>query len=210
MEVAMSPSRDLSLAWLFVLGAAITAAAQPTPPRYHASHGTTLNVFGGVASGGSDSGGLFGGAVGWEFTPWFGIEGDAAWLDRRGANEDFAATASLHVNLTGRRTAVPFLKGGIGLYHARFANEAGVGPEFYRRRLGNVQSTIGRSLTFTDPAIVAGGGVNLFLSRHVAVRPQVEAIMAVRGSRTHVVTAFTMHLAYHFEDHPITSSRTRR
>jgi Outer membrane protein beta-barrel domain len=212
----MYHTRHLALAALLVLAASATAAAQPTQAAYPPGHGTTLNGFGGVATASSEPGALFGGAVGWEITPWFGIEGNASWLDRPAGEEGFTAAASALVNLTGRQTVVPFVKGGFGLYRASFADADHVTPEFYRQRLGEGGSSLatpqaftdpsGTRQTFTDPAFVAGGGLNLFLSRHVALRPQIEAIIVTRDSRSHVVTAFTLHLAYHFEEHPITPS----
>jgi len=200
----------LMLACLLVFGTAATAAAQPRAPAYHTNHGTTLNVFGGVATASSDTGGLFGGAAGWEITPWFGIEGDAAWLDRPDGEEGFKGALSVHANLLGRHTVVPFLKGGFGLYHAAFASAGQVTPHFYRRRLDAATTVPETNQSFTDPTFVAGGGVNVFLSSHVALRPQVEAIIAVRDSQSYVVTAFTLHLAYHFEEHPITPGRATR
>ena len=59
-------------------------------------------------------------------------------------------------------------------------------------------------MNFTDPSFILGGGVNLFVTRHVALRPDVEAKLVRRNSQNYVVTAVSVHLAYHFEDHPMT------
>jgi hypothetical protein len=80
-------------------------------------------------------------------------------------------------------------------------------PEFYRRRVG---PGFGTTHTFTDPSFVVGGGVNVFTSRHWAIRPEVEAIVVRRQSRSYVVTAVTVGVAYHFEEHPVTPPRERK
>jgi hypothetical protein len=59
------------------------------------------------------------------------------------------------------------------------------------------------------PSFILGGGVNLFATRHVAIRPDVEAKIVRRNSQNYVVSAVSVHIAYHFEDHPITPSRSR-
>jgi hypothetical protein len=78
-------------------------------------------------------------------------------------------------------------------------------PDFYRRRLP--PDTFGVRHTFTDPSFIAGGGVNLFVSRHLAIRPEVQAMVVRRDSNQLVVTAATAHVVYHFEEHPVTPSR---
>jgi hypothetical protein len=64
--------------------------------------------------------------------------------------------------------------------------------------------------TFTDPALVLGGGVNVFFNRHIAVRPDLEAMVVMRDSHRYVVTTAAIHLAFHFEDHPVTPARRGR
>jgi hypothetical protein len=63
---------------------------------------------------------------------------------------------------------------------------------------------LGVSATFTDPSVVFGGGLNVFVSRHVAIRPNLEATVIMRDRQTHMVGSAAVHLAYHFKDHPIT------
>ena len=65
-------------------------------------------------------------------------------------------------------------------------------------------SDLGGTAEFTDPSLAGGGGTNVFLSRHWAIRPQVIATVVLGHSRSYVVTTGTVHLAYHFEDHPVT------
>jgi hypothetical protein len=51
--------------------------------------------------------------------------------------------------------------------------------------------------------------LNVFVARHLAIRPDVEATIVRRNAQNYVVTAVSVHMAYHFEDHPITPSRSR-
>jgi hypothetical protein len=210
VEAEMTDAKALLRAGCLVLGIAAGAAAQPAPVESNVwSRGTTAGLFGGVASASSDSGLVLGSAAGWEVTRWVGIEGSVAWLDRRGSGEAFAATLAAHANLTSRRPIVPFVKGEIGLYRMT----AGPGlediPEFYRRRLGpgDPSMTGVGSQTFTDPSVVLGGGVNVFATRHLAIRPELTAAIVQRQGRSHVVTAVVMQIAYHFEEHAITPGR---
>jgi hypothetical protein len=212
MEAVMNAIRHLCLAPLLVAAISVAAAAQPSPniPYSGGNTCTTLNGFGGAAWADSDPGGMFGGALGWEFTPWFGIEGSASWFDRPGNEGGFSASFDGHLKLPASEAVVPFLKGGFGLYRASFEGDGEEMPMFYRHRLHATGTGVEQSQAFTDPAFVLGGGISLFLSRHLSLRPDVTAILAVRDSDTRVITTVTLHVAYHFEDHPITPSRLGR
>jgi hypothetical protein len=123
--------------------------------------------------------------------------------------EAFAATLSAHVNVTPPRRLVPFLKGGVGLYRASVeAGRPGV-PDFYRRRLDDGPSGLRRMQSFTDPALVLGGGASIFATRHFAIRPEIEAIVARRQAQSFVVAAASVRLVYHFEEHPVDLPRTK-
>jgi hypothetical protein len=191
------------LATCLVLALATGVAAQPAAGDDW-SRGTTINLFAGAASASSTLGPLAGGAVGWEVTPRFGVEGSAAWLDRGRSAAAFAAALSAHLNLRRPRTTVPFIMGGIGLYRVSFDVSRDAIPDFYGRRLGAGETDLGPTRTFTDPALVAGAGVNVFATRKWAIRPQVQTMVVRRHSRSHPVTAVTLHVAYHLEEHPIT------
>jgi hypothetical protein len=202
----MAVIRRLLLAGALILAGYSAGAAQTAPGNIW-RHGTTANIFAGVASSASRTRSIAGGAVGWEVTPWVGLEGRFTWQDRSEDQDAFAAELSAHVNLLRARPVVPFVKGGVGLYRASFGRVLDDVPEFYRRRLAPPDPALRARQTFTDPSFVFGGGVNVYVSRHVAIRPEVEAIMVRRDGRGHVVTAVTVHLAYHFEEHPITPGR---
>jgi len=76
-------------------------------------------------------------------------------------------------------------------------------PQFYRERM-TTMNLVGNKVTFTDPSIVGGGGVNVFLTRKWTIRPEVLATIALRDSRSFVVTTAALRLGYHFEGHPVT------
>lgn len=197
----------LQCAVLGVLVAAATASAQTltAPSGNMWSHGSTLNVFGGAAAASGDRATAGGGAFGWELTPRFALEGSGTWLDWGQGAHAFTAAMTAQVGLATPRPFIPFLAGGVGLYHASFNRVDGAMPGFYRRRMGALFD-MGRTTSFTDPSLAGGGGINVFVSRHWAIRPEVMATVVLRNSRSFVVTTGTVHLAYHFEDHPVTPS----
>jgi hypothetical protein len=205
----MAKSRPvfIAAAVLMVLCRSDIASAQIAPPLNMWTHGTTVNVFAGAASASSETAPLAGGAVGWEVTRRVALEGAGWWLNRRNGAEAFAAELKALVNVTAARPVVPFVESGIGLYRASFDSSRGTIPGFYQGRTAGNAVNVTR-MTFTDPSFILGGGVNLFVTRHVAIRPDVEAKIVRRHSQNYVVTAVSVHMAYHFEDHPITPSRS--
>lgn len=198
----------ITAAVLLFLSASGVASAQLKAPPNMWIHGTNVNLFVGAASASSETGPLAGGAVGWEVTRRVALEGSGSWLNRRNGAEAFAADLKALVNVTAARPVVPFLEGGIGLYRASFDSSLGTLPGFYQGRTTGNGTNVTR-MAFTDPSFILGGGVNLFATRHIAIRPDVEAKIVRRNSQNYVVTAVSVHMAYHFEDHPITPSQSR-
>jgi opacity protein-like surface antigen len=167
-------------------------------------HGTTLSGFVGAASTARDTGGAAGLSLGWEVTPRFGVEGRGIWLLSGDTEDAFAATLAARVAIPPGRPVVPFASAGVGLYRATFDAIGGTVPDFYRRRVTSPGS--GRQ-TFTDFAVSFGGGVDFFLTRHVAVRPEVNVLLATTRVDLRATTVYGAQLAYHFESHPITPQR---
>jgi hypothetical protein len=194
---------------LFITVATASAQGPPSPDVRVApagntwNHGTTLNVFGGAATVSGDRAAIAGGAFGWEIKPWFAIEGGGTWLDWGQAAHAFAPSIAAQASLLTARPLLPFLTGGVGLYHASFNRLDNAMPRFYRRRMMRM-ADMGSTVTFTDPSVVGGGGVNLFVSRHWTIRPEIVATAVLRNSHGFVVTTGAVRLAYHFEDHPVT------
>jgi hypothetical protein len=188
----------------------VPASAQTLVRTTAWTHGTTVNVFGGAARTEADTQPLIGTSIGWEITPAIAIEGSGYWFDHGEDAERFAAALKLQAGLPVSRPVVPFLAAGIGLYRASFDPASSTIPDFYRGRIGTTGAAAGTLNTFTDPSFIVGGGVNVFLSRHIAIRPDVEATFVRRNAQHLLVTVAAVHLAYHFEDHPITPRRTAR
>jgi hypothetical protein len=161
--------------------------------------GTTLTLTPGVAWGNSDAGGTLGGAIGWEVTPRFAVEGLGTWLNRAAASEAFSAAIRARYALIPRRSA-PFLEGGFGLYRTTIDPTSGSVPDFYMNRIDDLT----RRQTFTDPAFVAGGGWSFFVSRHIAIQPALEGTFVTRDGHGYVLTSAVVRFGYHFEDHPVT------
>src|SRR6185369_10497188 len=148
---------------LFIFVATASAQGPPppdvrvAPPGNMWSHGTTLAVFGGPAAVSGDRAAIAGGAFGWEIRPWFAIEGGGTWLDWGQAAHAFAPSVTAQAALLTRRPVVPFVTGGVGLYHASFNRLDTTMPGFYRRRMMGM-SDMGSTATFTDPSVVGGAG----------------------------------------------------
>ena len=61
--------------------------------------------------------------------------------------------------------------------------------------------------TFDDFAARLGAGVEIYLSRHVSIRPEIEVVGVTDRDHLRTVPIAGVLLAYHFESHPITPSR---
>ena len=167
------------------------------------SRGTTLSGFAGMATDGDHWGPVIGGVAGYEITPRFTIEGSGSWLEFGEGMNAFAGAIKLRARLSGRRTVDPFVLGGVGFYRASFDRPSSVAPGFYRNRL-RAQGTGLGDTSFTDPALVVGAGVNVFVTRHFALRPDVESFIILRNRRSMAVTTLSLHAVFHIESHPVT------
>lgn len=143
--------------------------------------------------------------MGWDLTPRFAIEAGGEWMEWGAGSHGFAAAIAAQTGLAGGRRLMPFVTGGIGLYHASFDRPGRAIPDFYNRRMTSnpLRAT---APAFTDPTVVFGGGVNTFINRNWAVRPDVREMVVLRNSRSYFVTAFAVHVAYHFEDRSVSPS----
>jgi hypothetical protein len=192
-----------------VLVAAVVAvpnASAQNSQRDDWRQGTELSAFAGAASTSSDTGAAAGAALAWELTPRFTIEGSGIWTDGPRGSTSFAAIAGSRVNLLPRRTVVPFLSGGIGVFRSSFGGDTSAMPDFYHRRMMRTAGSY-RDREFTDLAFAIGGGVDVFLQRHLALRPDVRVLLITADSRLRPVALVGVHLAYHFESHNVTPTR---
>jgi Outer membrane protein beta-barrel domain len=204
--------RTLYIGWpALVLFAFSTHASAQTVTRGNDwRHGTTLNVFAGAGTDASDTGPLVGTSVGWEITPMTAVEGSGYWLRRGTGAEGFAAALKLQAGLNLGRAAIPFLEAGVGLYRTSFDSTATSVPDFYGRRMAAIDRAPGTTSTFTDPSFVLGGGVNVFVTPHIAIRPDIESMIVRRDAQNYFLTAVAVHMAYHFESHPVSRARRSR
>jgi hypothetical protein len=184
-----------------------TALAQSPVAPGEWNRCTTLTAFVAASGDTTQVGTALGGAIGWDITPAIGIEGAGAWAEFGQDTTAFSGTLKVRARVGGTRTIDPFFLAGIGMYHTSFGENDTAIPDFYRRRIESGENAFTR--TFTDPSLVAGGGVSLFLSRHVAIRPDIEAAIVFANGSSHVVTTAAVHLVFHFESHPVTPARRR-
>jgi hypothetical protein len=187
----------------------VATAAQSDVRANEWSRGTTLNGFVGATMDSAQSGPAVGGAMGWELRPNVAIEGGGAWTEFGHGTTSFAGALKVRLRVAGQRRVDPFVQAGIGLYRATFGADDTALPEFYRRRILAPAPGRGASRTFTDPTVLAGGGLSIFVNRHFALRPDADAAFVLRGGRSHVVTTVALHAVYHFESHPVTPARRR-
>ena len=200
--------RCVTFAGLIVLllaGGAFAQSAAPNSTDW--THGTTLNVFGGIGVDRAHTAGAAGAAVGWEVTRGFAIEGTGTWFEWGDGANGFAADLAALVTLRSPRRLAPFVKGGVGLYHASFDTARSPMPAFYLNRL-RPDGGFGDRATFTDPTIVVAGGLTAWVSDRVSIRPEVDVKIVTRQSDAHPIAAADVRIAYHFEDHP-RESRSR-
>ena len=182
---------------LAVMIAAPMARAQTTAAGPW-QQGALFSAFVGAARAASDTSAVTGVGLGWEVTDHFGLEGRGAWFHPGTGQSGFAAMLLPRVLFLPSRRANPFVAAGVGMYRASFDTVANAMPEFYRRRV-TVASPYGQ--TFDDFMLVAGGGVDVFASGHLAIRPEVTVQFVMNGSNTRAVPVYGVHLEYHFESH---------
>ena len=192
---------------IFLLATPAAVAAQSTTDFTRC---TTANFMGGVSFDNSNPTGVLGGAFGWELTARLNIETTARWLVPKDGADAFAFLFTVQAPLLARRTFVPFVSGGAGVYSANFDSGSTAIPEFYSQRMTPPGVPSGSAERFTDPAVVLGGGVSIFASRNVSVRPEVETIWLRSDGMNHFVTSVMVRFAYHFEEHRITAAARPR
>lgn len=183
--------------------ASVAVAQALTTDEWH--QGSALALFGGMTLSDSTQSAL-GGSIVWELTPRLSIDAGGRWLGVTGDTDTVFGSVGVRYVVTGTRPVTPYVNAGIGLYRASFPAVLPHGmPEFYRRRMAGMQAPSRR--TFDDFAARAGAGVEIYLNRHVSIRPEIEIIGVTDRSHTRIIPLAGVHLAYHFESHPITPSR---
>ena len=176
-------------------------------PREEWQRGTTLAGFIGSTVDGSSANMAAGASFGWEIVRYLGVEAQGAWIETGRDRGAFAGQMRARVPLRRDRAVVPFVAGGIGLYRATFDAGAAL-PVFYDRPASPGTGTATRRV-FDDFMTTAGGGADVFVASHLALRPEVAALIVSSSEDTRVVPLLSLQLVYHFETHPVTE-RARR
>ncbi|HLG57495.1 MAG TPA: hypothetical protein VI485_19290 [Vicinamibacterales bacterium] len=189
------------MAWLAavaIVGLSVDASGQ-TSSGIQWQRGTTLDGFLGAASPASGTRAVAGTGLAWEITPHFTLEGRGAWLRHDQRSSDFFALLGALVPLLPARRVVPFASAGIGMYRATIDSGATGVPAFYQQRMApGVQAP-----AFDDFMLNVGGGADVFLTSHLAVRPDVTVLVVMTRSDRRVMPVYGVHVAYHFEAHPM-------
>jgi hypothetical protein len=165
--------------------------------------GTTLTGFVGAASASPGTGVAAGAGLGWEITPHFTLEGRGIWFDAGHRADAFTALLGARVPLLPARPVVPFVSAGAGVYRATFESMSSTMPRFYQRGMMTESAGV-QGRTFDDFVVALGGGVDVFLAGHLALRPEVTVLLVTTRSDTRTIPVYGVQLAYHFESHPIT------
>jgi hypothetical protein len=189
-----------ALAWLAavaIVALAVDASAQASS-GIQWQPGTTLDGFVGATSSASRTKAAAGAGLAWETTPHFTLEGRGAWLRDDQRSRDFFALLAAVVPLRPGRGVAPFASAGIGMYRATFDARATDVPAFYRDRMTpDIQTPV-----FDDFMLAFGGGADVFLTSHLAVRPDMTMLLVMTHSDLRVVPVYGVHLAYHFRARP--------
>lgn len=184
------------LATVALLSASIEAFAQ-TSRGIEWQPGTTLGGFVGASGTAADTAPAAGTAFGWELTPHFTIEGRGTWLRHNRGLTDFAASINALIPLLRPASVVPFALAGFGMYGATVDSRLPDVPAFYRDRM---PSNADRPV-FEDLLLVFGGGADVFVTSHLALRPEVTLYVITTRDDRLTKAVYGVHLAYHFEAH---------
>jgi hypothetical protein len=188
----------LLVAALAVLTVAARASAQTVPMDWR--HGTTLMGFAGTQSASSDLSPAAGAGFGWEVTRRLSFEGRGTWFAVNNGQTDFAATLAAHIALLTPRSVVPFVSAGAGMYRATVNPAWTDVPDFYRQRMS---PDVPGQHTFQDFLVTVGGGVNIFVSSHFALRPEANLLLVTTSSDSRPTGVYGLQLVYHFETHKL-------
>jgi len=183
--------------WIALVGF-LTASVQVWGQTSNATQwqrGTTLGGFAGAGSSDGTSAAV-GTTLGWEVVPHVTIEGRGVWLASESDSTDFFASLGALVPFRLAGGVEPYLSAGIGMYRATMDAAATEVPEFYARRLNGRTRT-----TFQDSSTVLGAGTNVFVTSHIAIRPELNVIFVNGEGERRTVALYGVNVAYHFAPH---------
>jgi hypothetical protein len=229
----MTRNHRRAFGFVLVLGMLAAGAAQAqTQPPIDWQRSSSLFLTAGASSGAAETGATFGGAVAWDLTSRFTIDGSGTWLGRGPGIDGFAAQLGGAFNLlpAGAYRVTPYVAGSFGFYRATFdlahpglraaegaghcqAGQAAAGaavgpclqqgmPTFYARRLPAGGGLL-ETRSFTDPAFTAAGGLTLALTQHVLLRPEAGILVVTADGESHRIGMFSVNIGYRFRALPI-------
>ena len=184
-----------------VLLSAASASAQ-TPRDFDSRHGAALALFAGGTSGSSGTGAALGWSIGWIAHPRVTLEGSGWWTDEPSV-EGFAALFGPRVNLVSPRRVIPFVSGEAGIFRSIIDATKEDVPAFYLDRMP--EGPLHR--TFDDLALAVGGGVDIYLERHVSLRPHARLVLVTADSQVRPLAVYGVHVTYHFAEDPFDPDR---
>jgi hypothetical protein len=191
-------SRIVMVVATLLLAVAARASAQTAPMDWR--HGTILSGFAGIQATSSDVSPAAGVGLGWEVTRRLSFEGRGTWFNVNEGPSDFTATLATHVALLRPRRAVPFVSAGVGMYRATVNSAWADLPDFYRLRLS---PDAPGNHTFQDFLMTFGGGVNVFVGSHLALRPEANLMLVTTTNDARPVGMYGLQVVYHFEAHTV-------
>src|SRR4029453_15211681 len=147
----------------------------------------------GGAARACETGRSWGTSLGCEIKPHLTLEGRGLWLPHDPGSTDFFAWLGAVVPVRPARVVVPFASAGVGMYQATVNAADGV-PAFYESRMAGRPRA-----TFEDFALAFGGGASIFVTSHIAIRPQVDLLLVTTQDDPRPIAVYGVHLAYHFE-----------
>lgn len=188
---------------------ALAAAQAPAAAEWQ--YGSAVTLFGGLASPNSGLQGAAGVSIAWEFTPRLSFDATGLWFPAGAYRNGSFFGVGTRYGLMGARQAAPYVSASVGLYRSTYGMHGGgwmmgAMPWSYGVTSPYWPYAYGRPAA-SDFAIRAGGGVDLFAGRHVSIRPEVQVIVTTSRRDAQVIPLVGLHLAYHFEPHPITRKR---
>ena len=156
-----------------------------------------LSLFGGGASGTSGTGAALGWSFEWAPKPRLAIEAGGWWTGEP-AVDGFAALIGPRASLTRPSRVTPFVSMEVGLFRASVDGAEPDVPTYYRERM-----TDGRQRrTFDDFVAAPGAGVDVYLAKHVAIRPHVRVLFAIADGIARPIVVYGAHVSYNFLEHP--------
>lgn len=186
----------VSLVCVLAAPAALFAQSTPAPKDFDVQRVAMLGLFGGAISSDTGTGGAAGWAAGWQPTRMLGLEGGGWWTREPGV-EGFAALFGPRFSFQTSLKLAPFVAMGVGLFHSEVDTNRADAPAFYTDRMEDPQHN-----TFNDFALAPSGGVEVRMSTHVMLRPELRVLMVTSGDGVRVSTMYGVAAIYNFLGKP--------